>query len=399
MRWLFSGTEPPARDAYVVMARHRILAVTKRKPDCPTWEMLDKAALPGLLNCHTHLEWSHLEQPLGERGQEFTAWLERMITRRRSDLQIDAGRWSMRRRQGLAQSLAFGVHWLADVVSVDEPAPTDSTTYRVDDCMGVVPFRELIGLLPLRWPELRALAEKFVRQARLREETVGLSPHAPYTVARAFLAELVAWANQHQLPLAMHVAESWEELELLAGGRGPLVELLESLNAWDRSAWKHGSTPRDVLDVLASAVRVLVIHGNYLTRDDLCFLAGQRSRMSLVYCPRTHDYFAHKPYPLAEALRCGVRVVLGTDSRATNPDLSVFEEMRFVASRYPSVDPADVVRMATVWAAEAMGLSGVGAVQPGMSSALTLVQLDNAATGDPYESLWQGTPCPTNTWQ
>ncbi len=53
--------------------------------------------------------------------------------------------------------------------------------------------------------------------------------------------------------------------------------------------------------------------------------------MSVVYCPRTHAFFGHEPYPLAELLQRGVRVALGTDSRASNPDLDMWTEMRFVA--------------------------------------------------------------------
>ena len=83
--------------------------------------------------------------------------------------------------------------------------------------------------------------------------------------------------------------------------------------------------------MLADAPRALVIHGNYLDRDEHEFLAAHADRMSLVYCPRTHAYFDHPPYPLAELLAAGVRVALGTDSRASNPDLNLLGEMRHVA--------------------------------------------------------------------
>ena len=96
--------------------------------------------------------------------------------------------------------------------------------------------------------------------------------------------------------------------------------------AWNVRSVNNLSTAEDLLDLLeahGTTERVLVIHGNYLVQDEINFLAAHRDRMSLVYCPRTHAYFSHEPYPLAEMIKAGVRVAVGTDSRASNPDLKL----------------------------------------------------------------------------
>ncbi len=134
------------------------------------------------------------------------------------------------------------------------------------------------------------------------------------------------------VPVAMHLAESREELDLLRDGTGPFQDLLDERSMWDPQAIPLGSRPLDYLRMLADAPRALVIHGNYLDDEELAFLGANRERMSLVYCPRTHAYFFHPPYPLGRALAAGVHVALGTDSRASNPDLSLLEEMRFVCA-------------------------------------------------------------------
>ena len=51
---------------------------------------------------------------------------------------------------------------------------------------------------------------------------------------------------------------------------------------------------------------------------------------SIVYCPRTHAAFGHPPHPFRDFLARGVRVALGTDSLASNPDLDLLAEARFV---------------------------------------------------------------------
>ena len=135
---------------------------------------------------------------------------------------------------------------------------------------------------------------------------------------------------------------------------------------WDAEAIPRGSRPLDYLRLLADAPRALVIHGNYLARDEQQFLAEHADRMTLVYCPRTHAYFGHPPYPLGDLLAAGVRVALGTDSRASNPDLDPLGEIRQAVRAHPDVPADAILEMATLRAAEALGCDqDCGSIAPG----------------------------------
>ena len=149
-------------------------------------------------------------------------------------------------------------------------------------------------------------------------------------------------------------------------GNGEFCDLLIRLGTWHGSSMRMPSRPLGYLRQLSEAHRVLVVHGNYLDDEELAFLAAHADRMSLVYCPRTHEYFGHDAYPLEKVLAAGVAVALGTDSRASSPDLSVLEEMRAVARRHPSVPPSVVLRMGTLNGAKVLGLeSEVGSLAAG----------------------------------
>jgi cytosine/adenosine deaminase-related metal-dependent hydrolase len=137
---------------------------------------------------------------------------------------------------------------------------------------------------------------------------------------------------------------------------------------------------------LAAAHRTLVIHGNYLDEEEIAFLAAHREKLSVVYCPRTHDYFEHEPYPLAKMLAAGVRVALGTDSRASSPDLDLLAEMRHVAAHH-QLPPAEVLRLGTLAGAEALGLDhAAGSLRRGKQAAFCVVELppgeDKPRNGD-----------------
>ena len=129
-----------------------------------------------------------------------------------------------------------------------------------------------------------------------------------------------------------------------------------------------------------------MIHGNYLAADELEFLALERDGMSLVYRPRTHAYFGHDPYPLAKLLALGASVALGTDSRASNPDLSVLAEMRHVARSHRSIPPEVVLSLGTRAGARALGREGeAGTLEPGKLANLAIVPIADRWSADPHE--------------
>ena len=110
--------------------------------------------------------------------------------------------------------------------------------------------------------------------------------------------------------------------------------------------------------------------------------------MSLVYCPRTHAYFEHPPYPLAESVAAGVRVALGTDSRASNPDLSLLAEMRYVANSHPDVPAETILRMGTRAGAEALGRDAeCGSITPGKLANLVAIPFAPGSGATPDDVL------------
>jgi cytosine/adenosine deaminase-related metal-dependent hydrolase len=194
----------------------------------------------------------------------------------------------------------------------------------------------------------------------------------------------------------MHLAESREEIEFLREGSGPFRELLESRGGYDPAARPRGSRPLDEMRVLSMAHRALVIHGNYLDDEEIEFLGRQRGRMAIVYCPRTHAWFRHAPYPLEKLLAAGAVVALGTDSRASSPDLSLLAEMRHVARTFPALDRATVLELGTLAGAWALGREGeIGTLEPGKLANLAAIRLPDAAPAcgsadDPHELLLDG---------
>jgi cytosine/adenosine deaminase-related metal-dependent hydrolase len=211
------------------------------------------------------------------------------------------------------------------------------------------------------------------------------------------MERIVKLAAERAAPVAMHLAESREELELLAAGTGPFRELLEERSMWDETAIPRGTRPLDYLHMLAESPRGLVVHGNYLDADEIEFLGQRRDTISVAYCPRTHAYFGHAKYPLDRMLAAGARVVLGTDSRASNPDLNLLADLRLAAQQFPQVSPETWLRMATLDGATALGLDAAyGNLAPG--NLANIIAMPCSAADDPHEIVVNGFAAPSHVW-
>lgn len=389
-RWVFPIDHPPLPDGVVELHGEEVVSVRAYRRGDTVENLGDVALLPGLVNAHTHLEFSSLAQPLGAPRMAFPDWIRLVIDYRRELENRPGGSAPWRHEavsQGIEQSQAAGVALLGEIATSSwSEAPINSAD------LTTVVFAELLGLSGERIEPLWEAAQRHVAAGRAdgARWLPGLSPHAPYTVPIELLARVCEKSAEEQFPVAMHLAESLEEIELLLSGSGRLVELLQSLNAFAPGAIRRGSRPLDYLQLLAKVPRALVVHGNFLSSAEIEFAGQHSSAMSVVYCPRTHAYFCAGDYPLAEMLSSNINVCLGTDSRATNPDLRLFEEMRFVAQRHPAVSPEGVLHLGTQSGADALGLGHrFGSISPGKSPRLTVVRLMSTRAEDPLELLFE----------
>ncbi len=401
-KWVIPVCSNPIRDGVVEITNGRVTAVLNDgKYSDAVIDLGESAILPALVNAHTHLEFSDLAEPLGEPGIEFADWILAVVGYRiRMAKSIGAAGLEESKRtaikRGLAESAKNGVGAIGEIATF----PFSRNDYRS--------FYREGGELTLFLEQLgrdRALVDEGVEQVEqvltfgsgesagasngeLASLQMGISPHAPYSVHPEMLSRLISLAGKFATPVAMHLAETRDELELMWELGGALVATLESLGAWYPESYRPRTRPLDYLKILAGANRSLVIHGNYLSDNELGFLADRRETMSVVYCPRTHHFFGHDFYRLDEKLRLGVAVAIGTDSRASNPDLSLMAELRFLAFHDPELTPETILRLGTVNGAKALGLAGRSkGILVGGKASLAVVTTGQPLD-DPYSFLY-----------
>jgi len=378
--WIFPANRPPIKSGLLVIERGRIVALEARGTRIADHDLGDAAILPGFVNAHTHLDLTGM-RGLAPPTADFTGWLRQVIAYRR---QRSSAEVANDVRAGIVESLRAGTTLLGDISG-------DGLSWieLAEAPMRTVVFRELIGLTKERaelgWQSAQEWLGSCAPTPTCRP---GLSPHAPYS-ARVSLIKAAAGTG---LPLAIHLAESAAERELLIDQRGPFVEFLQELGAWDPLGL--AKSPEHVLRLTAGSMPVLFVHGNFLAAT-----APISAHASVIYCPRTHDAFGHPPHPFRELMARGVRVALGTDSLASNPDLSILTEARFLRALHPDLDGATVLKMATLSGAEALGWADeCGSLDVGKSADIVVVPLDKRSANDPHDLWLESDADVSETW-
>ena len=390
--WIVPIASPPIRDGYVEIAGDRIQAVGA-SADLPNAgeaaiDLGETALTPGLVNPHAHLELTCYADMLKPAG--LWDWFINLMKLRRRPGQMEREREAV--RAGAWQSLRAGVTCVGDISRCNYawPALKEIPIRKVS-------FVELITIAdqpPRNLDELRAAAGEVVEDDLL---TVGVSPHAPYSVSAEHMSGVLRLADELERPWTMHLAETPEEIAFLHGKRGVMPSMIEALmNA-------HGLkppavTPMDLLEQCGGGRRRgSIAHANYMGAEQFERLAA--SGQVVIFCPRSHDFFGHSPHPLPEMLSAGVAAAIGTDSLASNRSLSMLDELHFTHTRMKgSPTPTRLMEMATMEGARALDLEHlIGSITPGKQADLAAFPCP-ASTTDPARRLVEAPKPAQRVW-
>jgi cytosine/adenosine deaminase-related metal-dependent hydrolase len=318
--WFWSGEGEPVQNVAIEVINKGVIADIR--PIRCTKSRL--AVIPPLVNSHTHLELSDVPSAI-PAGRTFPDWIRKVIAHR-AEREDECAALAA----GLTELKSNGTVFAADTVPMGQEAA---------NCSGfdVTNFIEYIGLTDDR-------VNTALEHAKQVPLGFGISPHAPYSVRFDLLSQLIELAATQLAPVMMHLAETREELQLLEHGSGPFADMLQAFGIWEPRLFpKH--TVCDYIDCLSQANRILLAHGNYLGDREIDLLAT-KPNTTIVFCPRTHHHFGHTNHPWRKLMSKGIDVALGTDSRASNPDLSVWNEAKFLVEHH-GCEPLTAVRLAT----------------------------------------------------
>ena len=371
----------PIRRGWIQFEGSQITAIQAGDPPAGAEDLGDVAMLPGLINAHTHLDLSDCDSPIGEPGVSMSSWVMEVIQAR---IHLDRNP-AAAVTKGWLESVRAGVRLVGDIATPPVNYPT--TDWVTNSPIECVSFAEVLGLDDSRFADRYGAMETHHQETTAPNIAAGISPHAPYSISREAINRCVRWSNVNQSNLAIHLAESPEERELLVQGTGPLREELEAMGLPMKEHFPWGDQAFvELIDEISTCHRGLVIHANDLRDHEIEKLA-QHENLSVVFCPRTHAFFQFHRHPVDQMLRANIRVALGTDSRASNPDLDLWSEVRYMLNHRQEIPPVEVLKMATVNGADALGRTDLGRLKVGTAPGWVTVPTTASSSGQLYRDL------------
>ena len=343
---------PPIENGAVAASGGRITNVGKFSDISATnsgeqiVDLGEQALLPGLINAHCHLDYTCLRGKIPP-SKSFTEWI-RAINAEKANLSPEDYIRSI--NDGFAEAKRFGTTTLANLTGFPE------LIRRIKSLVRTWWFAELIDVRePSRANEIVDAALEKLKST----EHWGLAAHALFTASANLYRRCEEIAPRENALLTTHLAESSEEMSMFRDASGTLYNFLKEIGR-DMSDCGVQTPVARFLEILGRggspnrprAIEVnrpyLLVHLNELGESDFDLLGRAARKFSIVHCPRSHAYFGHSPFQFHKLRKAGLNICLGTDSLASNDDLSLFAEMRAFQKEFPKLPPDEIFRMVTL---------------------------------------------------
>ena len=331
----------------------------------------NKVLMPGLINCHTHAAMSLLKGYADDRP--LMDWLQNYIWPAESQW-VDEDFVHDGTELAIAEMLRSGTTCFMDMYFFPD------IIAKVVNLSGM---RAAVGMIVLDFPTVWAQnVEEYIEKGlHIRDEyrehsrikTV-FAPHAPYTVSESALTQIRTLSDEMDVPITMHIHETQPEVDqaVEANNKRPLKSLHE-------------------LGLISP--NLIAVHMTALNDDEISMLAENGTHVA--HCPESNLKLASGFCPVDKLMKAGINVCLGTDGSASNNDLDMFGEMRTaallakgVSGNASSANAEEVVRMATINGAKALGLNDdIGSIEVGKAADFITVDFSDLESQPIYDPV------------
>jgi cytosine/adenosine deaminase-related metal-dependent hydrolase len=376
-RLIVTMNGPPIENGAVAIEGNRIIDVglfneVKARNSGDVSDLGEQALLPGLINAHCHLDYTCLRGKIPP-PKSFADWI-RAINAEKAKLSQQDYLASI--DQGFVETKRFGTTTIGNLTAFPE------LVAKINEPIRTWWFAELIDVRePNRAKEVVGLSIESLKS----KETWGLAPHAPFTASADLYRHCEEIARARNILLTTHLAESREEMSMFREALGPLYEFVKGIGR-PMDDCGHETPLALFLGRRTLPERWILAHLNELTESDFDLLAKSAGKFHVVHSPRSHGYFAHSRFAFERLRALGLNIVLGTDSLASNDDLSLFAEMRAFQKNEPRTSPEEILSMVTVNPARALRQEdALGEIRPG--SRADFISLPCASSTRVFEEI------------
>ncbi|MBF0302658.1 MAG: amidohydrolase family protein [Desulfamplus sp.] len=362
-------------------SNHNIASYSSAASDTRT-EVIDYGPgilMPALANAHTHFELSALKGKI-PFNMGFNGWVRELI-KQREECSVDTLR--LEAEKAIKTAVATGTSLVGEISTLGI-----TQDIFADSDIGGVWFQEYLGSFG---ENFKNISGKDISSIQRKKRSI--AGHAPHTTSPELLRLLKQQTKRANLPFSIHVAESNDETEFITTGQGRWADFLKERGI-DFSLWKSSSNNLNQLNknfyskfaLSRSPVQylqdmglldnsTLAVHLLNVDSQDIEIIAKTQAKP--VLCPKSNFNLHQKLPDIPLFLKYGLKPALGTDSLASTESINMFDEMLYVAEKFPNINPSEILAMATVNSAEALSFGKIaGTIEKGKRADFIYIPLN-----------------------
>ena len=348
---LFSGEEFLATDTVLVINNQGLIQdiTTADKVEESVVEHFKGIICPGFVNAHCHLELSHLQN----------------VIKQQTGI-VDFGIGIMKHRNELALELQLEAMLLADkemqrqgIVAVGDISNTNnSIAVKKQSALFYHTFIELIALNPLRANLVFTEGLNLVDEFQKNDLSTSLAPHAPYSVSLELIKQITDYCKAHQQPTTIHNQESEAENDFFKYKTGDYLRLYQTLNLpidYFKASCK--SSLQSVINSINNEINTLLVHNTFSSKNDIEIAKQTHQQLFWCLCPNANLYIENSLPNVSLLTDSNCTLTLGTDSLASNSQLSIIDEINCLLQHQPSISLEALLKAATYNGAQFLGIA------------------------------------------
>ena len=309
--------------------------------------------MPGFVNGHTHMGMTLLRSS-ADHARSVRQWLKYYIFQFERDLlSYDFVYWST--MLACYEMIQSGITTVSDMYFMQDVAA---------EVVEIAGIRAILGETIFKRSDIARAEQVRQRMRMYKNSTFSIAPHSVYSCTEGTLRASAHYAQEHDIPVQIHVAEHISEVKKLKSVRGySPIEYLDKLGLLNH--------------------QLLIAHGIHVSPADIKKIA--HARASVVYCPTSNMKLGSGIAPVLAYHKAGIAVALGTDGAASNNNLNMISEMK-IGTLLQQVFPTpqgnimayDLMHAATLGGARALNLSNeIGSLEPGKSADIIIIKNDD----------------------
>jgi len=323
---------------------------------------------PGFINTHCHLELSYLRNRISA-GATLDGFINQVEQEKKKP--VDPGSILATIDKAEQEMILEGIVAAGDISNTDfsfRAKKKEKLIYHT--------FIEVFGSDAERADEFFGKARQLYAQAISQGLTASIVAHSPYSVSKELFRFIGDFAYKTGGLLSLHHQENEDENRYFRNGNGPVAERLKRFGTNVPVFDTPGDRPLPAIaHYLPWDNKILLVHNTASDDEDIAFAMQHFKKLWWCLCPNSNLFINDKLPDIPALRKAGARITLGTDSLASNPRLSIIEEMKTISKYFPEVGLEELLCWATINGADALGFSSqLGSFEVGKKPGLVLIE-------------------------